>query len=439
MSFTTGNMEESTKESSNVSYSLIGWVICGLGALFYSYEYFLRISPSVMSAQIMQHYNINAAIFGSTSAMYYYAYVPMQLPVGMLMDRYGPRRLLSLACLICVAGSYLYVATPSITMAGLGRFMVGFGSAFAFVGVLKLATIWLPPQRFAMFAGMSAALGTIGAMTGDILMTHLVAAVGWHQTVYLSAAVGVLITFLLWMIVRDVNHHRPANVDTQIGNDSFRQSLQELAQILSNPQMWIIGLVGCFIYLPTTVFGELWGIPYLEHARHLSPMASALGISFLFLGFTIGAPIMGWVSDILETRKKILLLASLFSTVLACILIFADDLSTLQINLVLFTLGFMYSSQAIVFAVGREISPASSAGTAIAVANMIVMLGGILFQPVIGFLLDWVWDGTIISNLHVYSSADYRFALTLLPAGIFLSVILSFFLKESFGGVENTD
>lgn len=433
MSFTANSMETSTGEETRKKYYWLGWLICGLGALFYSYEYFLRISPSVMSAQIMQHYNINAAIFGSTSAIYYYAYVPMQLPVGMLMDRYGPRRLLTLACFICVLGSYLFVATPSITISALGRFLVGFGSSFAFVGVLKLATIWLPRKRFAMFAGLSAALGTVGAMTGDIIMTHLVASIGWLKTVYFSAAFGVFVTIFLWLFVRDVNPTKPADHSTVVGNSTFKQSLQELAIILSNPQIWIIGLIGCFIYLPTTAFGELWGIPYLEHARHLSPLGSAFGIFLLFLGFTIGAPIMGWLSDRFKTRKKLLLVASIFSTILASILIFVDDLSIQQIDSVLFVLGFMYSAQALVFAVGREISPPAASGTAIAVTNMIVMLGGIVFQPVIGILLDWVWDGTIISNLPVYSSTDYRFALALLPAGIFISAILTFFLKESYG------
>lgn len=437
MGLSANNIESSTKASRKIAAcsTCIGWLICALGALFYSYEYFLRISPSVMSAQLMQHFNINAAIFGSISAVYYYAYVPMQLPVGLLMDRFGPRRLLTTACLICVAGSYLFVITGSISFAILGRFLVGFGSAFAFVGVLKLATIWLPPSRFAMFAGLSAALGTVGAMTGDIMLTRLVELIGWHQTVYLSAAIGVIIALMLWIIVRDKNHISGEDALEEVNHETIKQSIRELGMILSNKQIWIVGLVGCFIYLPTTAFGELWGIPYLEHARHLSPIGAAYGISCLFLGFTVGAPIMGWLSDILHTRKKLLMIASLLSTILATVLIYMPHMTTRQLYMVLFSLGFTYSAQAIVFAVGREVSPPSAAGTAIAVTNMIVMLGGILFQPIIGILLDWVWDGTIISNLHVYSSDQYRFALVVLPLGIFVATILSFFLKESFGNI----
>ena len=120
---------------------VLPWVICGLGALFYCYEYLLRISPSVMMSDLMQAYHINATVFGNLAAFYYYAYTPMQLPVGILMDRYGPRRLLTFACLACALGSYLFAHAFHIELAQIGRFMVGFGSAFAFVGVLKLATI----------------------------------------------------------------------------------------------------------------------------------------------------------------------------------------------------------------------------------------------------------------------------------------------------------
>src|ERR1700722_8240175 len=160
--------------------TVLPWLVCGLGALFYCYEYLLRIAPSVMTADLMQAYHINATALGNLVAFYYYAYTPMQLPVGVLMDRYGPRRLLTFACLACALGSYLFAHAFHIEFAQFGRFMVGFGSAFAFVGVLKLATIWLPPRRFAMVSGLTTSLGMIGGMVGDIYLTSLVNQVEWR-------------------------------------------------------------------------------------------------------------------------------------------------------------------------------------------------------------------------------------------------------------------
>ena len=138
------NIEENTMIKSSTRLAIMGWSICLIGALFYSYEYFLRIMPSVMSAKLMAHFNIEAGALGIFVAIYYWAYVPLQLPVGLLHDRFGPRRLLTFACLLCVVGTYMFGISHSIYIAATGRLFVGIGSAFAFVGVLKLASIWLP-------------------------------------------------------------------------------------------------------------------------------------------------------------------------------------------------------------------------------------------------------------------------------------------------------
>ena len=135
------------KNNRSKVYSVLPWVISGLGALYYCYEYFLRISPSVMIPELMKAYDLTGAEVGSLSAFYYHAYVPMQIVVGLLMDRFGPRRLLALACLCSVLGTYMFAGSHSIIIAQIGRFLIGFGAAFAFVGALKLATIWLPIYR----------------------------------------------------------------------------------------------------------------------------------------------------------------------------------------------------------------------------------------------------------------------------------------------------
>ena len=185
------------------TYFLSAWLICGLGAIYYSYEYLLRISPSVMEPAIRAHFDLTATGFGVLSAFYYYAYVPLQVPVGVLLDRYGPRRLLTVACLICVIGTYLFASTNLVWVAGIGRFCVGIGSAFAFVGVLKLATIWLLEDKLALVSGLAAALGTIGAMVGDNLLGIFVHSIGWRATVEVTAFFGFFLSIVLWLGLRD--------------------------------------------------------------------------------------------------------------------------------------------------------------------------------------------------------------------------------------------
>lgn len=425
-------------------YLLGAWLICGLGALYYSYEYFLRISPSVMEPALREHFNLSATGFGLLSAFYYYAYVPLQIPVGVLLDRYGPRLLITIACMICVLGTFIFAGTTVFWIAAVGRFLVGLGSAFAFVGVLKLATIWLPENKLAMVSGMAAALGTIGAMIGDNLLGSLVMNIGWRETVNLTAYFGIALTFVLWFGIRDKKSHqrRSGTVGT------FKKSIIDLGIITRNKQIWINGLFGCLVYLPTTVFAELWGIPYLKHAHGLSPASADFSNSLLFLGFTVGAPLMGYVSDRLKRRKIPMLFGATGAGIVMMIVLYMPGLKGSHINALMFLLGLLYSAQCIVFAVGRELSPKEAAGTAMAMTNMIVMLGAMVLQPFVGKLLDFSLSkhmvdvpaqaATSVTKLQqLYTADDYQFALSIIPIGIIIAAILTFFLKETYANADH--
>jgi MFS family permease len=288
-----------------------------------------------MEMPLRQHFDLSATGFGLLSAFYYYAYVPLQLPVGILLDRYGPKVLLTLACLICVLGTFAFASTQLVWVAAIGRFFVGFGSAFAFIGVLKLATIWLPEDKLAMVSGMAAALGTIGAMFGDNLLGYMVTHVGWRETMYNTAFFGVGLTVLLWYGIRDKKDHQ--YLSGTIG--SFRTSMVDLGIIMCNKQMWINGLFGCLVYLPTTVFAELWGIPYLKHAHGMSQEAASFANSMLFLGFTLGAPLMGYISDHIKRRKPPMFIGAIGAAIVMLIVLYVPGLTHTVIAGLMFTLG----------------------------------------------------------------------------------------------------
>lgn len=430
-------MTEETIKSGALDYSDIApsktfyftaWLICALGAIYYCYEYLLRIAPSVMTQELMRVYHLTATELGVFSAYYYHAYVPMQIVVGLLMDRYGPRRLLTLACLFCAFGTFLFAGGYSLAIAEVGRFLVGFGSAFAFVGALKLATIWLPPNRFALISGMIMCLGMVGAMVGDILLRTFIDQFGWQFTIYGSAIAGVILTAVLWMVVRDARTVEQRSHHTM----RFRELFVGLWCALKNPQIWLTGFVGLLLYLSLSAFAELWGIQYLEQAHGLSKTEAASANALVFLGWAIGSLFWGGVSDFIKLRVLPIIISSIICLIVIGIVLYVPNLSLMSLSILLFAFGIFSSAQILIFAIAREAMSLKIAGTVIALTNTIVMIGGNVFQPVIGKLLDMKWAGTLNDGVRVYSPDSYQFALSVLPIGVFLALVVLFFIRETY-------
>ena len=426
-------MQESQIRQGTSWFNINGlpWIMVGLGALFYSYESLLRQSPSVMNAELMHHYHIGAGNFAHLVAYYYYIYAPMQLFVGLLMDKYGPKRLLTFAAFACALGSYLFVASDQLLLAEAGRFIVGLGSSFAFVGVLKLATLWLPSERFAIVSGSAMSLGMIGCLFGDVGLTTIVDHIGWRSASYYASLFGVIIALFMFFMLKDA-----AQKTSKVQRNTVRLSVVDLltafSRLVRNPQIWINGFIGCLMWLPISIFAETWGVFYLENVHQLSRNVAGDACSMVFLGWAVGGPIVGWLSDRIQQRRILITLGAAVAAIMISIVLYLPDLDRVFLFPILFLFGLFNSAQVIVFAVGRELSTNSAAGTALALTNMLVMFAGVI-QPVSGILLDW-----ISSKAHAaqgalgYSHFAYEVALSILPIGLLLTVILSFFLKETY-------
>jgi predicted MFS family arabinose efflux permease len=410
-------------------YSYYGWLVWSLGALFYCYEYFLRISPNVFTGDLMSTYGLSGAALGNLVAFYYYAYTPMQLPVGILMDRFGPRMLLALASLCCAIGSFLFASTHIGAVAACGRFIVGFGSAFAFVGVLKLAAIWLRPDRFAMVTALATTLGTVGGMIGENGLTFLVREFGWQNTTFGAGFFGIILAFVIWAIVR--NHKDDVDKSIHYKPIVLSKIFKDIGDALKQRQIWLAGIIGCLFYMPTSVFAELWGVPYLEQARGFSQYQAAGAISMIFLGWALGGPVVGFISDHLRLRKPPLIIGGLLAAILFGSVLLTGALPFIIVCVVFFMFGTFSTAENITFAIARESCAPEIAGSAVAINNTLVMFGGMVLQPIVGKFLDHSWTGTMVNGARVFSTTAYQHALVILPIGLALGAILSFFIRET--------
>ena len=403
--------------------------MCVLAIIFYYYEYYLRVAPSVMTSDLKFTFNLSEAAFGHLSAFFYYAYTPMQIPVGMMMDRFGPRRLLTFACFLCVLGTVLFGITGQFWIAAVGRFLLGFGSAFAYVGVLKLSNVWLPKKYFAFMAGLCTTLGMFGGISCAILMSHLMLRVGWQLTLYYSAAAGIILMLILWVVLRDGTRHEKQDSGEMDLTHEVHLKLTGLKQIIASSQMWITGFIGLLTFLPITGFAEIWAMRFLETVG-LSKFDAATGASMLFLGFAVGAPLWGIISDAMQSRRIPLMVGSFLSAGFMALVVFMPTTSLHVMYALLFLSSFFASVEILIFAVSNDISRHSVSATAIAFTNMVVMVGGVLLPPLIGKILD---NATrVVNNTPVLTVHDFSIALAVLPLGLLLSGILSLFLKESY-------
>lgn len=408
------------------------WIIWGIASAFFFLEYIIRISPGVMAVQLQRDFNITAASLGLLSAFFYYPYVVMQIPVGMIVDRFGTRWILGLMALLCSASVFLFSSTHSLALAESGRFLMGLTGAFAFVGALKLASTRFSPRRFGFLAGTTQALGMLGGAAGAGPLSMLIAYAGWRSSLVILGTLIAVLAVIFLSIIRD----DPASRQSHTG-DTKKSFFAGLLIVLKNPMIWLNGLIIGLLYTPTAAFGELWGPLYIHQVYGISTEKAASLVSFIFIGWAVGSPLFGWVSDKIRRRKPVIIGSILLSLLFISILLYMPFLPLSVLFVVAFLYGASNIGVATCYATACEFSPAHLTGTSIGFTNMFsIMIGGALLQPIIGWLLDLRWHGEYLDNIRVYSAHNFQTVMLLLPLCLIICLVLSLFLKESYGMVN---
>ncbi len=400
------------------------WAIWAIGAAFFFLSFFTRVAPSVMVGELMRDFAVGAAVLGNISAFYLYAYAGMQIPVGMTLDRFGPRRMMTLAAATAAVGCLTFGLAPTVPVAGIGRTLIGLGCSFAWIGSMKLIAIWFPPERFAQVMGMTSMIGMLGGAAGQSPVAAAVDAFGWRATQVGAALATAAVAVVLWLVVRD----RRAGGAPAVQN---RFSFRAAAGVVRMPQTWIAGVVIATSGAVSMAFVGLWSVPFLVEAYGMPRTTAAFASSLYLIGWAFGAPVVGWLSDHFRTRRIPILAGGFLCFASVLTLVYVPGLPAWAVYPLLLSCGVGGCGSIIGFAVIREINRAEDAATAMGVANLLPMALSALLQPVIGWILDTQWTGRWSDGAKVYDAAAFRFAFLTLVACAVATVVCGLLIRET--------
>jgi MFS family permease len=387
------------------------WTAFSIASAFFLFEFVTRVEPSLATEPIAHFYGLSDAGFGTLASLFFWIYTPMQIVVGLLLDRYGARRFVLLGSFACASGVLLFASTNSVVLGGAGRCLTGFGASFAFVSAVWLVNHWFVPERFALLSGGVNAVGMLGTAVGSVTLSAAIERAGWQPVFFATSVVGLAIFAVALAFLREP--HSPAVSATTAPAEHIRQSL---TAVLGNGRMWAIAIVGMLFYMPVNVYGGLWGTTELMRDHHLSSVAAQTAVAMLFGGMAVGSVGGGWLSDWLGHRKYLVFLGSVLMGATFASVLYLPGSELLEAGL-LFAAGFFGGFQMLTFAMAKEGEENALVGTVVAFVNMIGISGAMIFQPLVGYLAD-------------ITGGDFHVALTTVPICAALSALIVLFVPE---------
>lgn len=392
----------------------VAWLIT---ALYYFYQYVLRSAPAVMMPELSQAFGLSAMGVASLAGLFYYGYSPFSLVAGVALDRWGPRRVVPIGAAAIGVGALLF-ASGNGSLASAGRFVQGAGGVFALLGAAYIATTYFPPSRVATLLGATQMFGMAGGFAGQFAVGPAIASgLPWKQFWLYLGFIGIAISALLMFFL-------PSSAAKRSGG-WLKEAGQALGTVFRNPQSIMCGLIAGLLFIPTTIFDMVWGVRYLQEAHGFDYGEAVMRSSMVPLGWMIGCPLLGFISDRIGRRKPVIAASAL--ALLACLgwILFGPH-ELLPPYIVGFVAGVSSGAAMIPYTVIKEANPANLSGTATGVVNFLNFTLSALLGPVFGGLLARASGSGAERTLEHYQAAFQPLLL-----GVALAIVLALLLRET--------
>lgn len=392
------------KKNQSLRKPIILWL---LATLFFAFQFILRLSTGILREEIIQKFAIDTIAFGTLAGYYYLGYAGMQIPIGIMLDKFNFRIVIVTSILVTSLGTLAFVASSNFHYLLIGRFMIGAGSAIGFLSVAKITKTFFPVKYHSLLLGLSFTFGLIGAVFGVTPMKLLFNHFGYYYTFNGLAVVGFIIGLIILSVKIDLDNKT---------DSSEKDSGSTIFKLLVNPTILLIGISGGLMVGALEGFADIWAMPFFKQIYQMNDMESNTITSFVYIGMCFGGPILAVIADLSKSANLIIIMTGLFMIGIFAILLYFPALNFFISSSLMFLLGIVCCYQVLIFTVVSDLVDIKSAGLAIAIVNCINMSFGHFFHKLISNLISYNWDGlTNELGVAIYSRYDFNIAISVIP------------------------
>lgn len=392
---------------------------------FFMYQFIARSSfPTVLTEEYMRFFGLDAKGVGVLVSCYYFLYTFAQIPVGIIVDKYNVRLVATLSIFSCAAGVLLFISTQNYYIAGAGQMLVGLGASSAFIATMKTIVNWFPENKRAMMVSFAVSIGCLGPVVCGPLVAEVVKIFNWRSVMFVFSMLGFALALLVWNIVQD-----RASSDNQEESSLDVSSLfDSIKKVLSSRQIWVLTIFALAQYAPLSALADLWGTSYIKKLYNADTSVCSLANNMIYLGMVVGSPFWSHLALKMSSYKKPIVISMFFAALIFFIVMFVAVPLPVFFCL-FFALGFS-SSAMLAFPIGTGLFPHSMSGTISGVINMGSMLSGVILMPLIGYLIDYSWNGIILNGMKVYRIVDFRYGFLAVLISLILGFLVSLLIKD---------
>ncbi|MDR1034706.1 MAG: MFS transporter, partial [Holosporales bacterium] len=379
--------------------------------MFYLYAYTARTEPGVLVNDLSTDFGISSSFIGFVISIAYLPYLIMQIPYGIIVDKLGPRIVASSCCLACAIGVLIFGMATSVFHLELGRFLIGLFSSSAYVCCGKVARDCFDKKKYALLMGAASVAGCLGGVFGSAPIVFLSTHIGWRKATFVIAAIGVAISILTLFVVPGRNDQ----LKISGGGDDIWSGIKAITK---NPKIWLLGFCCAVLYLPVCALAELWIIPFLEIRFGISTKMASIGAITIFIGISAGSLLSAWIAEKINSYKKVIITCSVLFIWPLWMALYSDSISYSWCIFFLMVSSLLSASNILAYEIACSMVPDKYSGTATGFMNAIIVSSGVIFQPLLGRLLDFFRNGLVNDmGRPIYTIVIYRSAFLFIIFG----------------------